>query len=257
MISDCDNVQIINSSANKNGFDGIYVKNSSAVQISGSILQNNAIAGLAVLSDGVTVVNSNISTNKAGGILLYGNQSSLIGNRVYSNSGRGLILDGSAHTRIWNNVFNNTKNVEVTKTSHSTIWNISPQEGVAITGSPYLGGNFWGNPTRSGVSDTCIPNSQGYCPTTYNPGGTDSDYYPLARYENNAPLSNNSVSSFSSGKISGDLNQNNRVEFDDVVTLMELITENQTLDLTWDLNSDNRINLQDVIVLFERLNTDS
>ncbi len=257
MISDCDHVQIINSSANKNGFDGIYVKNSSAVQISGTTLQTNAIAGLAVLSDGVTVVNSSISANKAGGILIYGNQSALIGNRISGNSGRGLIIDGSGNTRIWNNVFNNTKNVEVTKTSHSTIWNISPQEGVTITGSPYLGGNFWGNPNRSGFSDTCIPDSQGYCPAPYKPGGSDSDYYPLARYENIAAFSNTSVSSFSSGKITGDLNQNNRVEFDDVVTLMELITENQTSDLTWDLNSDKRINLQDVIVLFERLDTDS
>ena len=250
MISDCDQVAIINSTANQNAFDGIYLKNSTHVDISGTTLQTNAIAGLAALSDAVTISNSTVSMNKAGGVLFYGNDSVLTGSRISGNQGRGLIIDGSSGTQIWDNSFNNTRNVEITKSTRSTIWNISPMKGSAVFGSSYIGGNYWGNPGKTGFSDTCIPDAYGFCSAPYNPGGNDTDYYPLARYCQNTSISNSSVTVFSDSGFSGDINQNGRLDFDDVVHLMDLITGDQNVSIEYDFSDDGRVNLQDVIALF-------
>lgn len=251
IITGSDQVFITNSSASQNAFDGIYLKGSTRVSIEGTVLQGNEIAGLAVLSDDVSITNSTVSDNIAGGVLVYGNNTTMVDSQVYNNRGRGLIIDASTGTQIWNNEFRNIKNVEVSSGSHSLLWNTTPGEGRTVIGTSYLGGNYWGSPDKSGFSDRCVPDVYGFCTQTYKPGGYGTDYYPLAGLK---PVGNDMhpVSSDGSGGIKGDINHNGRLDTDDVVSLMYLISDGDaSLIAAYDITGDDRINLQDVVALFE------
>lgn len=251
IITGSDQVIIANSSASYNSFDGIYLKGSTNVSIEGTNMQGNKIAGLAILSDDVSIQNSTVSGNIAGGVLIYGNNTRMVDSYVYDNKGRGLIIDSSTGIEIWNNEFRNVKNAEISSGSQSLLWNTTPGEGRTVTGTSYLGGNYWGSPDKSGFSDRCVPDVYGFCTQTYQPGGYGTDYYPLAVVKS-VGNDTHPVSSDGSGGIKGDINHNGRLDTDDVVSLMYLISDgNASLIAVYDFTGDDRINLQDVVALFE------
>jgi parallel beta-helix repeat protein len=251
-ISDCDQVSIINSSAEENEFDGIYLKGSPNALIIGNSLSSNNIAGIALISKGAEIRENNISSNKAGGILVYENTSSISKNYITGNMGRGLLIDESAQSRIWDNIFNNTKNIEISGEISGTVWNETPSSHIAITGQSITGGNYWGAPDLNGFSDTCSPADDGFCSVTYNPGTNNTDYHPLVKpgYQSEAV---NYVSRSNISEYSLDINQNGRYEMQDVVALMDRISSGNYSGMEYDFSRDGRVNLQDVIVLFIKI----
>ncbi|MDD1729626.1 MAG: right-handed parallel beta-helix repeat-containing protein [Methanospirillum sp.] len=251
LISDCTNVSIINSSARENQFDGIYLKNSPDTRIINSIVSANDIAGVAVLSERFTMVNSTVSSNGVGGILIYGNSSILQGNQIIKNNGRGLLIDSVIASRIWNNIFNNSRNVETSGDNQMTQWNITLQSGTGITNRVWVGGNYWGAPNKSGYSDTCNPDTKGFCNSPYQPESNGTDFYPISRIliVNNS----SSMSQTSSHMSNNDLDQNGRVNLQDVIILMNLIGSGNTNISSYDFNHDSRVNLEDVIVFFHQI----
>jgi parallel beta-helix repeat protein len=250
-VSGCNNVSIVNSSSEKNPFDGIYLKDSPGTIISGTDLVLNDIAGIAMNSEDVHLSGNNISLNNAAGVLVYGNSSIIEGNLIIANKGRGILVDAISGGRIWDNVFKNVKNFELSGFRDTTSWNITPESAPAVTNSPLTGGNYWGNPDGTGYSDTCVPDDDGFCSVPYVMGTGDTDYHPLTTRE---PAGiNEKNATFSESSIpDGDVNRNGREELQDVVFLMEIISENRD-SAGYDFSGDGRINLQDVVALFTRI----
>ncbi len=250
LISDCKNVSVMNSSAMHNQFDGVYLKDSPGTIISGTTLSSNDIAGIASLAEGVLLSNSTISVNGAGGLLIYGNSSSVQGNRIQENKGRGLIIDSATGTRIWNNLFNNTRNVEMTGISTNTEWSITPKVGAGVTGHMMVGGNYWGSPDNSGLSDTCIPDTDGFCNISYKPGLNGIDLHPISSKTPEGTNSSAVISTLSISDTQYDIDQNGQVNLQDVIALMQGITSGTMIGSSYDFSQDSRLNLQDVVTLF-------
>ncbi|MFH0966711.1 MAG: NosD domain-containing protein, partial [Methanobacteriota archaeon] len=248
-ISDCNLVSIINSSAESNKFDGIYLKDSPNAQIFGNSLSSNDIAGIAIISKGAVIRENTISLNKAGGILVYGNNSLISKNHIISNKGRGLALDGSAQSRIWDNIFNNTKNIEITGNNPGTVLNVTPLSDISITGTSPTGGNYWGTPVLTGFSDSCTMAADGFCSALFSAGPNNTDFHPLVRpgYQSEA-IHDISPSNIS---ILRDINQNGRYEQQDVVELMKRISCKNYSGIEYDFSGDGLVNLKDVIILFD------
>lgn len=75
---------------------------------------------------------------------------------------------------------NNNNNV-VLKSVNGNKWNTTKISGLNIIGSHYIGGNFWGDPTGTGFSQTCTDaDSDGICDSSYNISVNDIDFLPLA-----------------------------------------------------------------------------
>ncbi|PKL60661.1 MAG: hypothetical protein CVV33_01525 [Methanomicrobiales archaeon HGW-Methanomicrobiales-4] len=248
-ISDCKSVSIINSTAEKNQFDGIYLKSSPSALISGNSLSSNDIAGIAIISDDAVIKENTISSNKAGGILVYGNNSSISRNHIISNKGRGLAMDGSTRSRIWDNIFNNTKNSDISGDNFETMWNLTPIPEMSIIGESPTGGNYWGTPGLTGFSDSCTPGTDDFCSTPYFIEANNTDYHPLVRHGYQSEAAG--YESLSDSTESWDINQNGRSELQDVVALMEKISSGNYSETRYDFSGDGAVNLQDVVVLFE------
>lgn len=251
LISGCSHVSLVNTSADQNQFDGIYLKDTPNTTIKDTTLSSNDIAGIAVFSEGVQIRNTSVTNNGAGGVLIYGNSTSIQDNQITGNKGRGLIIDGVSGSRIWNNFFNNSRNVEMTGTSQMTVWNITPSSGQTIIGSPMTGGNFWGAPNLSGDSDMCNPDVDGFCSSPYRPGTDGIDYHPLTRnkYQNESAVTGQ-LTTLSISENRWDLDHNGRVNLQDVIVLMDGISSGEMTSLTYDFSQDGRVNLNDVIVFF-------
>jgi parallel beta-helix repeat protein len=110
-------------------------------------------------------------------------------NRVFSNTIRdntrgGIHINASNVNIIYNNYFNNTQNA-VLDGPNFNFWNILRTPGTSIVGGPYLGGNYWANPSGDGFSQKCIDeNKDCICDKQYdfspNKWG-DIDYLPLTK----------------------------------------------------------------------------
>jgi len=249
-ISDCTQVNISGSTAEKNQFNGIYLKGTKSAEIVGNSLSSNSIAGIVIISDEAQVKENKISSNKAGGILVYANESVITKNQISNNAGRGLAIDGVIGGNIWDNYFNNTKNVQLSGEYSKLSWNTSPIAGIGISGAEVIAGNFWGTPDLLGYSDLCKPGSEGLCSQPYVIESGEIDYYPLTRPEVRADTSENK-SRLENSFLIVDVNGNEQINLQDVIALFDKISQGIVLEIAYDYNKDGIVNLQDVIVLFD------
>ncbi len=154
----CVNVTIKNLNLNKNG-NGIFFWNTTRSKIQNVNASNNGV--------GISLGDSSSNT--------------LSGNNASKNN-VGISLYDSSINKIYNNIFNNTINTFLFFFSRSNTWNTDKTPGTNIIGGPYLGGNFWANPSGTGFSQTCTDaNGDGICDSTYFLQGRNSDYLPLAK----------------------------------------------------------------------------
>jgi len=59
-------------------------------------------------------------------------------------------------------------------------WNTSKTAGTNIIGGPYIGGNFWANPSGTGFSETCSDaDVDGICDSSYWLAADNIDYLPM------------------------------------------------------------------------------
>jgi parallel beta-helix repeat protein len=166
---------ISNSTITQN-YDGLELYLSSYINITSNNISSNNNDGIYVsVSDYNNLFSNTVNSNSYAGIELYhGNTNTVFGNSIKFNSNYGI---RSTYTNIiYNNLFNNTNNAH---NSGTNIWNISKTAGSNIMGGSYLGGNFWGNLTKSGFSETCSDvDLDGICDSSYT-YGVVLDYLPL------------------------------------------------------------------------------
>ena len=157
---------ITNSTATSNN-NGIIVQSSSFNSLSSNTVNNN---------------------NKIGIDLQFSSSNNtLTSNTVNSNRNAGIELTSSSNNQLYNNFLNNSQNVSSFDGS-SNLWNINKAAGTNIIGGPFLGGNFWANPSGTGFSEICNDmNSDGICDISNVLDGSNTDFLPLTNVGNVAP----------------------------------------------------------------------
>ncbi len=82
------------------------------------------------------------------------------------------------HT-IYNNIFNNSyQNIHLPY--GPVYFNVSKRRQTNIVGGPFIGGNYWANPSGTGYSEICNDTDKdGICDEPYNVYGNHWDYLPL------------------------------------------------------------------------------
>jgi len=174
----CSNVTIKDIGLFKNDI-GILFWNTTISKIQNVTISDND-DGIVVLESGNnTLIGNNVNSNDYDGIYLdSSSDNTLSGNNVNSNNDDGIDLYSSSNNNIYNNVFNNTNNLFIDNSAN--IWNISKTPGTNIIGGPYLGGNFWANPSGTGFSQICADaESDGVCNSGYVLDTNNIDYLPL------------------------------------------------------------------------------
>jgi parallel beta-helix repeat protein len=215
------------SGATASGFGGIYLYYTRDCTIENNKLYNNA-AGVFLWYAESNKILSNTATNNGdyGGILLQASKLNTIsGNKVsgnkrgvyfatspnntlssntvqYSTGDWGLFVCGhSPDSRIYNNYFNETNmTIRRTLVGGPDILNVPKTTGPNIVGGPYIGGNFWGRPDKTGFSQTAVDkNGDGFADSAYinATGGPFTDNLPLV---NPVPLVANFTSNVTAGK---------------------------------------------------------
>lgn len=153
-----------------------YIKN--AVDI---IYDSSTSAGTfyCIGCENVTLKDMDLNNNSAG-IYFWKTNNSRIQNVNASNNSYGIYLKYSSNNTIYNNYFKNTNNFYYSGTIIN-YYNTTKTAGLNIHGAPYLGGNFWANPSGTGFSQTCADtNRDGICDSSYMLASGNVDYLPLA-----------------------------------------------------------------------------
>ena len=130
----------------------------------------------------------------------------------------------------YNNYANNTLNADINNTD--TTWNLTKTAGRNIIGGPYIGGNFWADPTGDGFSETTQDkDGDGIADTPYtwlNANRTSvTDYLPLVQVSN-PQLPVLPVANFNTNSISGAAPL--AVQFTDL--------SQNSLSGSWDIDND-------------------
>ena len=157
--------------------DGVNISDFTATGGTGGTHTSRS-AGIYISRTNDTNISNNIISNNYYGIYLFiANNTNFSGNNVNSNN-YGIYLMLSSGNSIYNNFFNNTNNFE---TSGINRWNTSKQATTNIVGGLNIGGNFWGNLSGKGFSQTCKDaNLDGICDLSYMLNTGNEDYLPLA-----------------------------------------------------------------------------
>jgi len=160
--------------------------NGAGIQVMGSNItvkdctSKNDWVGIQISGNNITVKDCTANGNRGAGIVILGGNS----NTIYSNhilyNHIGLQIYHSFSNLIYNNYFNNSKNVLIYGT-HANKWNITPTSGKNIVGGPYIAGNYWATPDKTGFSQvTPDKNCDGICDKPYDITTNNVDYYPLS-----------------------------------------------------------------------------
>ena len=168
------------------GSTGIYLSSSSNnILINNTANSNGVVESSRWWGDGIGIEyssNNTLSGNTANGNvygidLAYSSNNILTNNTANQNFRAGIYLGGS-NNAISNNIFNNYNNAY---TDAPNKWNTTKTSGTNIVGGPYLGGNFWANPSGTGFSQTCTDaDGDGICDLPYTLYSSNIDYLPLA-----------------------------------------------------------------------------
>ncbi len=146
------------------------------VTVKDIVLSNNGQGIAFVNTINSRIQNVNASNNMDGIYLVSSNNNTLIGNNASNNGYYGVVLDSSSNNRIYNNFFSNPENL----ISGPNYWNTTKTSGKNIVDGPYLGGNFWANPSGTGFSQTCQDsNKDGICDLKYTLNSDNIDYLSL------------------------------------------------------------------------------
>ncbi|MFH8119455.1 MAG: NosD domain-containing protein [Candidatus Aenigmatarchaeota archaeon] len=179
------NNQIINLASNSNFYYGIFLVSSSNNQIINSTSNSNSQRGtyLYLNSNNNQIVNLTSNSNSLYGIYLHSVSNNTIHSSIIANNtqyGIYIYSSGSTPNIIYNNFFNNTKNFGFEGTIYANNWNTTKTERTNIINGPYIGGNFWANPSGTGFSETCTDaDEDGICDNPYTLTTGNVDYLPL------------------------------------------------------------------------------
>jgi hypothetical protein len=201
---------IINITANSNSGKGVNLDDASFNSVINSTLNDNSV--------GVRLSAATYPGNSVGVRLSAAtypgesNNNSVIHSNKISNSATWGIQIGSngvvSNASIYNNIINTTNQFDVffnvllydAGTAGMGVHNFSvPKQlgnNIHDPTNPYIGGNYWTNPTGTGYSDICVDaDYDGFCDVPYNVSsrsgtsnaGINIDYLPLSDEFNNSP----------------------------------------------------------------------
>lgn len=167
--------------------EGVVLWASLNNSISANTFTNNYEAILIASGSNYNIISGNVIINNMEGIRLEFNINNFILNNTISNNvlygiqiTYGLFGQDPNHL-IYNNYLNNSNNID--NLNKVNFWNISKTPGRNIVGGPYLGGNFWANPSGTGFSQTCNDTDMdGICDDPYVIDENNTDYLPLSLY---------------------------------------------------------------------------
>jgi parallel beta-helix repeat protein len=167
----------------------VYLYDADSTQIVGNTVSGAADYGIWISSSSNNTIRSNtVTRNGKGGIVLNGeetiptNDNAVVSNTVRDNGDVGIYLCRSSGNIITNNLFSNPVNARYGGSCGPSTWSAQQQAGSSIVGGPSLGGNFWGNPSGTGFSETTADaNRDGICDRPYAVNSGNTDQLPLAR----------------------------------------------------------------------------
>ena len=165
-ISDCENYGLFLGDGNnvykntiKDCLNGIYSDSGNNWNVSDNVIRGCRDTGLY----GYMLQNSIITRNI-----------------IENNENSGFKLYGWSNNQIYDNILNNTLNVDLDPLSYTSLWNVTKTTGPNIINGPYIGGNYWANPSGTGYSQTCTDsNNDGFCDNAYTVGSGNVDNLPL------------------------------------------------------------------------------
>lgn len=158
---------------------GIYLTNSNVSMISGNNFSENIRYGMWISHSNYSTISGNTVKGSHWGIRLNNtDNSTLSGNILAFNYKSGLSMCPACdNNTIFNNYLNNTLNVHIGNRRNT--WNTVKKAEINIVGGPYMGGNFWANPTGTDFSQTAPDKDEnGIADVKYN-GTNFTDYLPL------------------------------------------------------------------------------
>lgn len=196
-----ENVSISGCSANNCISGGILVINNEegagdGYTVSGCKVERSYL-GLLAAGEGNFTGNT-LSGNSYGLVIYDVNNSLICDNIVTGNCLAGIAFDpdleeiiphtgllrsmespASGNNTIYNNYFNNVNNTLFCSEANNT-WNTSKTAGKSIVGGPYLGGNYWANPSGTGFSENCTDaDRDGIADSSCEIKNGTFDYLPL------------------------------------------------------------------------------
>ncbi|AKB28336.1 hypothetical protein MSSIT_1617 [Methanosarcina siciliae T4/M] len=180
---------------------GILIQNYQAGEGAEYTVTGCTVDGSAfgLLVTGKSILADNTLTGNSYGLVIYDMNNSLIyGNTIVENSLAGLAIDldqteifsriglegsmekpESGNNTIYNNYLSNVNNTLIYSEANNS-WNTSKTSGESIVGGPYLGGNYWANPSGTGFSENCTDSDKdGIADSSYEFVNGTFDYLPL------------------------------------------------------------------------------
>jgi parallel beta-helix repeat protein len=177
---------IESSSVNSSYETGIYISRSDNNIITDIVSKNNPSdlfgrGGISITySTYNNITNSDFNNNHNGIVLQQGSEYNNIFNSNISSNPYGIVTTKAIENYIYNNIFNNIENIE-TDSEYLNYFNIqSDCSQRNIIGEVCLSGNYWANPTGTGISQNCADNDDNtVCDGAYQIDATSIDNYPL------------------------------------------------------------------------------
>ncbi len=174
------------------GVNGIFSYEPSG-RVVDNIVMNQQQYGLFIAdSVNISAMNNTLINNTQGIVLRNGrNQNSLVtGNRIINSSDSGIFFSYyssniSGNATLFDNYLANNVNVNGTASLQNYTWTnpVGPVSGTNVMRGPFIAGNYWSNPEKTGWSDLQEPAKAGYSQVPYEvkSGSGAFDTAPLVR----------------------------------------------------------------------------
>jgi parallel beta-helix repeat protein len=145
--------RIVDSTVSGNAGNGISIEDISGLQVADCTVSGNGGDGIYVEHGGSEVVGCHIQDNAGAGVQSSDRGNSDIHGNWIEGNGMGVVVGGDWSSMVRNNYLNNTDN-GFFGASTAGLLNYEKTAGTNIVGGPFLGGNFWANPSGTGFSQT-------------------------------------------------------------------------------------------------------
>ena len=173
---------LLNKVTVNNTFDGIWIVKSKHVYVKRSNISNGRYGVyIGGNSHSIGISENTINKNSQEGIWLEDTSNDQIeDNWIEFNGDSGILFEEDVYSiKVHNNFFRNFDNINFGE-GEFVSWNSSLFPGPNIIGGPFIGGNFWANPSGTGFSETCVDSDEnGICDQQYMVAENNFDYYPL------------------------------------------------------------------------------
>lgn len=218
MIEDSDGVQITSSDAvmNQGPMEmgiGVSAMNCTNVSLQEVDASNNSFAGIDVEeSSMVNITDVMADDNGAAGFILGGDTIAVTGCHIRRNLDVGIGMYDTTNATIWNNYVLNERNVDFSGGNVTdSFWNVTVSPGPNIVDGPSIGGNYWADPNGTGWSQITPDRGDGFCDAALVVDENNADYLPLVDYSEPEVMAN-----FTASPLTGEAPLN--VQFNDTST---------------------------------------